>query len=81
MRQVGIHHTPLHVVELRSLDSQSSAMSIAPYPCVYVVLFSLATCGHQQICRTLIENGAEMLALNAEGNMPYDICDDEATLD
>lgn len=41
----------------------------------------LATCGHLQICRILIENGAELLALNADGNMPYDICDEEVTLD
>ncbi|CAF5123086.1 unnamed protein product, partial [Rotaria magnacalcarata] len=39
------------------------------------------TCGHLQICRMLIENGAELLGLNADGNMPYDICDDEITLD
>ena len=25
--------------------------------------------------------GAELLAVNADGNMPYDICDDEVTLD
>jgi len=41
----------------------------------------LATCGHLEICRILIENGAELLALNADGNMPYDICDDDRTLD
>lgn len=29
----------------------------------------------------LIENGAELLSLNADGNMPYDICDDDNTLD
>ena len=44
-------------------------------------MFHLATCGHMHICRILIENGAELLALNADGNMPYDICDDELTLD
>lgn len=26
-------------------------------------------------------SGADLLAVNADGNMPYDICDDEATLD
>ena len=25
--------------------------------------------------------GAELLAVNADGNMPYDICEDEVTLD
>lgn len=34
-----------------------------------------------QICKILIENGAEVLSLNADGNMPYDICDDDQTLD
>ena len=33
-----------------------------------------------QICQILIENGAELMALNADGNMPYDICEDEPTL-
>lgn len=47
---------------------------------LFVFLF-LATCGHLQICKILIENGAELLALNADGNMPYDICDDDRTLD
>ena len=26
-------------------------------------------------------SGAELLAVNADGNMPYDICEDEETLD
>jgi len=26
-------------------------------------------------------SGAELLAVNADGNMPYDLCDDAATLD
>ena len=26
-------------------------------------------------------SGAELLAVNADGNMPYDICEDEGTLD
>lgn len=26
-------------------------------------------------------SGANLLAVNADGNMPYDICDDDATLD
>ena len=28
-----------------------------------------------------IFSGANLLAVNAEGNMPYDICDEESTLD
>lgn len=31
--------------------------------------------------RILIARGANLLAVNADGNMPYDICEDEATLD
>lgn len=42
---------------------------------------ALATCGHVPICKVLIEHGADLLALNVDGDMPYDICDDEATLD
>ena len=26
-------------------------------------------------------SGAELLSVNADGNMPYDICEDDATLD
>jgi hypothetical protein len=29
----------------------------------------------------LFARGAELLAVNADGNMPYDICEDEVTLD
>jgi len=28
-----------------------------------------------------IHSGADVLALNSDGNMPYDLCDDELTLD
>ena len=28
-----------------------------------------------------IFRGAELLSVNADGNMPYDICEDEITLD
>ncbi|CAF0786789.1 unnamed protein product [Rotaria sp. Silwood1] len=48
---------------------------------LWTPLHAAATCGHIQICKILIENGAELLALNADGNMPYDICDDDQTLD
>ncbi|VDN50906.1 unnamed protein product [Dracunculus medinensis] len=44
-------------------------------------LHAAACCAHIDIVRLLIENGANLLAVNADGNMPYDICDDEATLD
>ncbi|CAF3402422.1 unnamed protein product [Rotaria socialis] len=48
---------------------------------LWTPLHAAATCGHILICKILIENNAELLALNADGNMPYDICDDDQTLD
>lgn len=44
-------------------------------------LHAAATCGHLHLVRYLIDKGANLLAVNADGNMPYDICDDEKTLD
>ena len=38
--------------------------------CASGVTFSLSVC-----------SGAELLAVNADGNMPYDLCEDEATLE
>ncbi|XP_027198545.2 protein phosphatase 1 regulatory subunit 16A-like [Dermatophagoides pteronyssinus] len=44
-------------------------------------LHAAATCGHLNLIKLLIENNADLLAVNADGNMPYDICEDEQTLD
>ncbi|XP_049807885.1 protein phosphatase 1 regulatory subunit 16A [Schistocerca nitens] len=44
-------------------------------------LHAAATCGHLHLVRYLISRGANLLAVNADGNMPYDICEDEAALD
>nr|XP_050858533.1 protein phosphatase 1 regulatory subunit 16A isoform X5 [Vespula vulgaris] len=44
-------------------------------------LHAAATCGHLHLVRYLIARGANLLAVNADGNMPYDICEDEKTLD
>ncbi|XP_034933971.1 protein phosphatase 1 regulatory subunit 16A isoform X2 [Chelonus insularis] len=44
-------------------------------------LHAAATCGHLHLVRYLILAGANLLAVNADGNMPYDICEDEKTLD
>ncbi|XP_022909314.2 protein phosphatase 1 regulatory inhibitor subunit 16B isoform X2 [Onthophagus taurus] len=44
-------------------------------------LHAAATCGHIKLVRILIAKGANLLAVNADGNMPYDICEDEAALD
>ncbi|XP_028968156.1 protein phosphatase 1 regulatory subunit 16A [Galendromus occidentalis] len=44
-------------------------------------LHAAATCGHIHLVKYLILKGADLLAVNADGNMPYDICEDEQTLD
>ncbi|CAG7731836.1 unnamed protein product [Allacma fusca] len=44
-------------------------------------LHAASTCGHLHLVKLLIASGANLLSVNAEGNMPYDICDEEATLD
>ena len=33
------------------------------------------------LCHTCVLSGADLLAVNADGNMPYDLCEDEATLE
>ncbi|XP_076113146.1 protein phosphatase 1 regulatory subunit 16A-like isoform X7 [Mytilus galloprovincialis] len=48
---------------------------------LWTPLHAAATCGHSHLCKHLISKGAELLAVNADGNMPYDICEDEVTLD
>lgn len=44
-------------------------------------LHAAATCGHLHLVKYLISKGANLLAVNADGNMPYDITEDESTLD
>lgn len=48
---------------------------------LWTPLHAAACCGYIEIVRLLIASGADLLAVNTEGNMPYDICDDEHTLD
>jgi protein phosphatase 1 regulatory subunit 16A len=43
-------------------------------------LHAAATCGHLHLVKFLIEHGANLLAVNADGNMPYDLCEDDTTL-
>ncbi|KAM7539072.1 hypothetical protein Aperf_G00000055682 [Anoplocephala perfoliata] len=43
-------------------------------------LHAAATCGNKELCELLIKWGADLLALNIDGNMPYDLCDDDDTL-
>ncbi|KAF4527792.1 hypothetical protein B566_EDAN016377 [Ephemera danica] len=44
-------------------------------------LHAAATCGHLHLVRVLVSRAANLLAVNADGNMPYDICEDESALD
>ncbi|KAH3772740.1 hypothetical protein DPMN_174085, partial [Dreissena polymorpha] len=48
---------------------------------MWTPLHAAATCGHVHLCKLLIEKGAELLAVNADGNMPYDICEEDVCLD
>ncbi|CAD5206848.1 unnamed protein product [Bursaphelenchus okinawaensis] len=48
---------------------------------LWTPLHAAACCGYSDIVAILIHHGADLLAVNAEGNMPYDICDEEETLD
>jgi protein phosphatase 1 regulatory subunit 16A len=43
-------------------------------------LHAAATCGHLHLVKFLIDSGADLLAVNADGNMPYDLCEDDTTL-
>ncbi|XP_028660118.1 protein phosphatase 1 regulatory subunit 16A [Erpetoichthys calabaricus] len=48
---------------------------------LWTPLHAAATCGHLSLVELLISHGANLLAVNADGNMPYDLCEDEMTLD
>ncbi|NXQ26743.1 PP16A phosphatase, partial [Alaudala cheleensis] len=48
---------------------------------LWTPLHAAATCGHLDLVQLLIQRGADLLAVNSDGNMPYDLCEDEATLD
>lgn len=48
---------------------------------LWTPLHAAATCGHSQLCRYLVEQGADLLSVNGDGNLPYDICEHDATLD
>ncbi|GAA50956.1 protein phosphatase 1 regulatory inhibitor subunit 16B [Clonorchis sinensis] len=37
-------------------------------------LHAAATCLHTDLCAILIANGADLLAMNTDGNMPYECC-------
>ncbi|XP_064010530.1 protein phosphatase 1 regulatory subunit 16A isoform X2 [Pogoniulus pusillus] len=48
---------------------------------LWTPLHAAATCGHLHLVQLLIQRGADLLATNSDGNMPYDLCEDEVTLD
>lgn len=48
---------------------------------LWTPLHTAAACGRVSICQVLIDRGADLLAVNADGNMAYDICQDQETLD
>ena len=48
---------------------------------LWTPLHAAATCANLEICKILIENNANLLAVNTDGNMPYDICEDEICLE
>uniref|UniRef100_A0A8D0AHS2 Protein phosphatase 1 regulatory subunit 16A n=1 Tax=Sander lucioperca TaxID=283035 RepID=A0A8D0AHS2_SANLU len=48
---------------------------------LWTPLHAAATCGHAGLVRILISHGADLLAVNSDGNMPYDLCEDDPTLD
>ncbi|CAK6971261.1 protein phosphatase 1 regulatory subunit 16A [Scomber scombrus] len=48
---------------------------------LWTPLHAAATCGHTGLVQLLIQAGANLIAVNADGNMPYDLCEDEATLE
>ncbi|KAM4543748.1 protein phosphatase 1 regulatory subunit 16A [Fundulus diaphanus] len=48
---------------------------------LWTPLHAAATCGHTGLVQLLIQAGADLLAVNADGNMAYDLCEDEATLE
>ncbi|CAL8292889.1 unnamed protein product [Lota lota] len=48
---------------------------------LWTPLHAAATCGHTGLVQLLVQAGADLLAVNADGNMPYDLCEDEVTLE
>ncbi|XP_073418479.1 protein phosphatase 1 regulatory subunit 16A [Dendrobates tinctorius] len=48
---------------------------------LWTPLHAAATCGHLQLVELLIQHNANLLAVNSDGNMSYDLCEDDLTLD
>ena len=43
---------------------------------LWTPLHAAATCNHLDLVQYLIANGADLLMVNSDGNMPYDICEE-----
>ncbi|KAL5968311.1 Protein phosphatase 1 regulatory inhibitor subunit 16B [Taenia solium] len=67
-------------VEMCNLLLENNANVNAQDNELWTPLHAAATCGNKDLCGILINWGADLLALNVDGNMPYDLCDDEDTL-
>ncbi|KAM4026530.1 protein phosphatase 1 regulatory subunit 16A [Anomaloglossus baeobatrachus] len=48
---------------------------------LWTPLHAAATCGHLHLVELLIQHNGNLLAVNSDGNMPYDLCEDDVTLD
>ncbi|KAM9292228.1 protein phosphatase 1 regulatory subunit 16A-like, partial [Gastrophryne carolinensis] len=48
---------------------------------LWTPLHAAATCGHLHLVELLIKHNANLLAVNSDGNMAYDLCEDDLTLD
>uniref|UniRef100_A0AC35THK3 ANK_REP_REGION domain-containing protein n=1 Tax=Rhabditophanes sp. KR3021 TaxID=114890 RepID=A0AC35THK3_9BILA len=79
--------TPLHQcaidnnIEILRLLIQYGANVNAQDTESWTPLHAAACCEHEEIVKVLLANDANILAVNADGNMPYDICENDKTLD
>ncbi|XP_030076133.1 protein phosphatase 1 regulatory subunit 16A [Microcaecilia unicolor] len=48
---------------------------------LWTPMHAAATCAHLHLVELLVKYGANLLAVNSDGNMPYDLCEDDVTLD
>lgn len=67
--------------EMMKLLTEHGADVSRPDSELWTPLHAAATCGHVRICKYLCDHGANLLAVNTDGNMPYDLCEDVTTLD
>eukprot|EP00096_Caligus_rogercresseyi_P009215 TRINITY_DN3094_c0_g1_i1.p1 TRINITY_DN3094_c0_g1~~TRINITY_DN3094_c0_g1_i1.p1 ORF type:complete len:541 (+),score=162.29 TRINITY_DN3094_c0_g1_i1:477-2099(+) len=66
--------------EMLELLLQNGANVNAKDTELWTPLHAAATCGHLHLVKYLIDREADLLAVNADGNMPYDLCEDDITL-